>query len=96
MPSPATSDYSDCPSTSSYLPRARGSSRGTSRGQSRGRNRGRGENSQLISTRHIAIRNRQNNSGIQDTWIHDTSISANFQYMEISEKSKVPRDLFHV
>ncbi|CAG5034490.1 unnamed protein product [Parnassius apollo] len=70
--SPTVSDNSDSPSTSSYLLRARGRARRTSHRQSCGRSRGRGESSQLISPRQIAIRTRQYNAGIQDTWVHET------------------------
>ncbi|KAL3279808.1 hypothetical protein HHI36_017316 [Cryptolaemus montrouzieri] len=59
-------------STSSNLSRGRRRSRRTSRGPSRGRSRGRGENSQLLFTLQIAIRNRQNNACIQDNWIKET------------------------
>ncbi|XP_060810192.1 uncharacterized protein LOC132904279 [Amyelois transitella] len=45
--------------------------RGRARGTSRCRNRGRAARSQSVSTRQIAIRNRQNNTDVQDTWIHE-------------------------
>ncbi|CAH0719639.1 unnamed protein product, partial [Brenthis ino] len=74
--SPAFSSSSDIASTSSR-PRSKGRGRSVSRGCRRGRGRGRGLSlsedtprlqSSPLSTRQIAIRNRQHNNGFQDTW----------------------------
>ncbi|CAH0723011.1 unnamed protein product, partial [Brenthis ino] len=98
--SPAFSSSSDIASTSSR-PRSRGRGRSVSRRRGRGRGRGRDlslsedtprPQSSPLSTRQIAIRNRQHNDGFQDTWTKDTLDSEVTELMQPAYIHKETKD----